>query len=152
MASDDDLTASALLRRYLEAGDAQDYPTFERVLAPAVRTHSPGGVETVGTDAQVAAWMAAHEGLDGLRHDVRDVVGEGEVAAARVRVSGVHNGPFLGVAPTGARVDVDQALFVRVESDRIAEIWEVVDTGAGLRQIGVLGDQVLSPGAGPAAP
>ena len=47
-----------------------------------------------------------------------------------------HNGPFLGVEATGARVDVDQALFVRVEAGRIAEMWEVVDTGSGLRQIG----------------
>ena len=74
------------------------------------------------------------------------------MAAARIRVSGVHNGRFLGVEPTGVRVDVDQALFIRVESHRIAEMWEVVDTGSGLRQIGVIGGQALSPGAEPTAP
>ena len=65
MTSENAATASALLRRYIEAGDSQDYSTLELVLAADVRTHSPGGVETLGTDAQIAAWGAAHEGLTG---------------------------------------------------------------------------------------
>jgi predicted ester cyclase len=55
----------------------------------------------------------------------------------------VHTGTFLGVPPTGATVEVDQALFARIENGRIDELWEIVDTGSGLRQLGVLGDQAL---------
>ena len=140
-------SADELLRQYVHAGDARDYSALKRLLDANVLTHSPGGVETIGIDGQIAAWSAAHKGLEELRHEVRDVVARGNTAAARIRVSGVHNGQFLGVDATGARVDVDQALFVRIESGRIAEMWEVVDTGSGLRQIGVIKDQILSPGA-----
>lgn len=139
--------AEHLLRQYVDAGDARDFSQLERLLAPDVLTHSPGGVEMVGIDDQTATWIAAHRGLDDLKHEICDVLAQDDTAAARIRVSGTHNGLFLGIAPTGARVVVDQALFVRVKSGRIAEMWEVVDTGSGLRQLGVLGDQHLSPGA-----
>lgn len=147
MSDEQEVSAGELLRQYLVAGDSRDLTKLEGLLAPDVITHSAGDVETVGLDSQIAAWTAAHHGLDDLRHEIRDLVGGGETAAARVRVSGTHNGRFLGVEPTGARMEVDQALFVRVASGHIAEVWEVVDTGSGLRQLGVLGDQTLSPGA-----
>ncbi len=141
-------SADEVLRQYLVAGDSRDFTKLEGLLATGLITHSPGDVKTVGLDSQIAAWTAAHQGLDDLRHEILGVVREGETAAAaRVRVSGTHNGPFLGIEPTGAQIEVDQALFVRVAGGRIAEIWEVVDTGSGLRQLGVLGDQTLSPGA-----
>ena len=147
MSGDPGNSADELLRRYVEAGDRQDYSEVESLLASDVVTHSPGGVEAVGVASQVAAWTAAHQGLHALTHEIHDVLGVGAVAAARIRVSGTHAGHFLGVAPTGARVDVDHGLFIRVEAGRIVEMWEVVDTGLALRQLGVLGDQPLSPGA-----
>lgn len=143
LTSNEGVSADELLRRYVHAGDARDYSALKQLLVANVLTHSPGGVETVGIDGQVAAWRAAHKGLDELRHRIREVVARGSTAAARIRVSGIHNGPFLGVEATGARVDVDQALFVRVEAGRIAEMWEVVGMGSGLRQIGVIEDQIL---------
>lgn len=68
------------------------------------------------------------------------------LTAARVRVIAIHHGPFLGVAATGNRLEVDQALFARVDGGRIVEMWEVVDTGSGLRQLGLLpATQLLGP-------
>jgi predicted ester cyclase len=135
-----------LVRDYLRAGDDQDYRAVAATLHADVLTHSPGGVTTSGVDANLAAWQAAHRGLDRLRHRVVAVVASGGEAAARVEVSGVHTGFFLGIAPTGACITVDQALFVRRAGTRIVEMWEVVDTGSGLQQLGVLGQQDLSPG------
>lgn len=143
--------AERLLREYVRAGDSRDYAALERLLHTAVITHSPGDLTTHGVEAQVTAWRAAHEGLDGLTHEIQAVIGSGDGAAARVRVHGVHTGCFLGLDPTGAPIEVDQALFVRVEASRIVEMWEIVDTGSGLRQLGALGDQPLSPGPGSTA-
>jgi predicted ester cyclase len=116
------------------------------LLDDRIVTRSRGGTERVGFEALRRSWAAAHKGLGDLRHDVQDVLVTGASAVARTVVTGVHSGPFLGVAGTGAVLRVEQALFVRVTSGRIAEIWEVVDTGAGLRQLGVLsGDRDQSP-------
>jgi predicted ester cyclase len=101
------------LRSYLAAGEARHFDEFSRVLHDGVVVHSPGGATYVGVDAQLAAWQAAHARL------------------------------FLGIGPTGHRLQVCQALFARVGAGRIQELWEVVDAGDGLRQLGVLADQSL---------
>ena len=46
----------------------------------------------------------------------------------------------MGIPATGREVEVDQALFARLKEGRISEMWEIVDTGTFLRQLGVLGD------------
>jgi predicted ester cyclase len=140
------MKADEVLRRYLVAGDVRDYDEIRRLVAADVITHSPGGARTDDADALIQSWVAAHEGLSGLDHAVADVLVDGSMAAARVRVSGTPAGTFLGLAPTGARVDVELGLFVRVESGRIVEMWEIADTGLALRQLGVVGEQSLAPG------
>ncbi len=134
-----------LLARYVTAGDRRDFTSMSVCVAESVVTHSPGGKQSVGFPQLRRSWEAAHEGLRDLRHDVQEVLVSGTAAAARIVVTGIHAGPFLGIGATGAVVRVEQALFIRVASARITELWEVVDTGSGLRQLGVLGDQPLSP-------
>lgn len=136
----------AVLRSYVAAGDSGNYSEMSRWLDEGVVAHSPGGVTIEGIEAHVASWAAAHAGLAGLRHEVQEVVAREQVAVARVVVTGTHRGTFLGIPATGRTVRVDQALFVHVDDDRIVELWEVVDTGTGLQQLGALSGQVLSPG------
>ncbi len=120
---------------------------MDAYLANDVVTHSPGGVEVVGLEANRASWSAARGGLRDLRHEVQAVLMSEDAIAARIVVTGIDVGPFLGIPATGASIRVDLALFVRVTSRRIAEMWEIVDTGTGLQQLGVLGKQSLSPGS-----
>ena len=134
---------ASLLVAYLEAGDSETYAALSDVLAPDIVTHAAGGSTLVGLDAQESAWRIAHQGLTQLRHRLIDVVHGSDVVAGRVLVTGVHTGTFLGIPPTGRRIEVDQALFARVRRGLICELWEIVDTGSGMRQLGVLGDQAL---------
>lgn len=135
---------ATVIRGYLTAGDSLDTDGLRRWLSPDVITHVAGGNTTHGLEPQLDAWEQAHEGLDKLRHDpLAVVVGESTVAA-RVEVSGVHTGVFLGIEPTGRSIHVDQGLFAIVSDGRIDELWEIVDTGAGFKQLGVLDEQALS--------
>lgn len=134
---------ASLLVAYVEAGDSKAYEALGDVLTRDIVTHTAGGSTLIGVDAQVSTWRTAHQGLSQLRHDVVDVVEGSGVVAGRVLVTGVHTGTFLGIPPTGRRIEVDQALFARVDGGRICELWEIVDTGSGLRQLGVLGDQAI---------
>lgn len=131
------------LRSYLAAGDARHFDEFARMLDDDVVVHSPGGITSVGISAQAATWQAAHAGLGDLRHTVEQLLVAGDAVAARVTVSGDHIGAFLGIQPSGNRLQVPQALFARVDAGRIQELWEVVDTGNGLRQLGALAHQSL---------
>jgi predicted ester cyclase len=53
-------------------------------------------------------------GFPDLHTKVEDIVAEGDRLAMRVILTGTQDGPFLGVAPTGKKVEVEQYHFVQV--------------------------------------
>jgi steroid delta-isomerase-like uncharacterized protein len=128
---------ASLLVRWVEAGDAGDLDAFDELLHPDVVVHAPLGLSTRGIESEKQAWRKAHAAFGELRHEVVDVVSSGDLLAARVQVTGRHDGEFLGVPATGRRFAIPQALFLRLEDGKAAEIWEIIDTALFLEQIGV---------------
>ncbi len=60
----------------------------------------------------------------------------GEWAAAFGRQEATHTGTFMGVAPTGKRVEIRYMDFWKVENDRITNNWVMVDFPHVLAQLG----------------
>src|SRR4028118_1208964 len=60
--------------------------------------------------------------------EIVQVVGEGDTVAGRFRCSGTHLGEFLGEAPTGRRMEVEEVFFLRAEGDRFEEFWGLEDS------------------------
>jgi len=58
---------------------------------------------------------------------VGEVVGQGDVAAARLTFSGQHQAELFGVPPTGRRMEYDGMAWMRMEGDRFAEFWVMGD-------------------------
>lgn len=61
----------------------------------------------------------------------------GEWAAAFGRQEATHSGVFMGVAPTGKRVDIRYMDFWKVENGKITDNWVMVDFPHVLAQLGV---------------
>ena len=61
----------------------------------------------------------------------------GEWAAAFGRQEATHSGTFMGVAPTGKRIDIRYMDFWKVEEGRITDNWVMVDFPHVLAQLGV---------------
>jgi predicted ester cyclase len=62
---------------------------------------------------------------------------DGEWAAAFGRQEATHSGEFMGVAPTGKRVEIRYMDFWKVVDGRIADNWVMVDFPHVLAQLGV---------------
>ncbi|MGR3485084.1 MAG: ester cyclase [Paracoccaceae bacterium] len=60
----------------------------------------------------------------------------GEWAAAFGRQEATHSGTFLGIPPTGKRVEIRYMDFWRVEDGRIADNWVSVDLAGVAAQLG----------------
>ena len=72
------------------------------------------------------------------REEVVQLVAEGDTVAGRFRCSGTHLGEFLGQAPTGKRMDVQEVFFLRAEGGRFVEFWGLEDSLGRMRQLGLL--------------
>jgi predicted ester cyclase len=66
------------------------------------------------------------------------LVAEGDTVAGRFTCSGTHQGEFLGEAPTGRRMEVEEVFFVRVENGRFVDFWGLEDSLGRMRQLGLL--------------
>ena len=68
-----------------------------------------------------------------------DVLVCGDKAVARVRATGTHQGEFIGIPPTGRRLDVQLIDIIRFDEDGLArEHWGVVDALAMMQQLGAI--------------
>ena len=72
------------------------------------------------------------------QEEIVELVAEGDTVAGRFRCSGTHRGEFLGEAPTGKRMDVEEVFFLRVKDGRFVDFWGLEDSLGRLRQLGLL--------------
>ena len=61
----------------------------------------------------------------------------GEWAAAFGRQEAIHSGQFMGIAPTGKKVEIRYMDFWKVEDGRISDNWVMVDFPHVMQQLGV---------------
>ena len=122
--------SSSVVSRWLAAGDAGDFDAFDELLHPDVVVHAPGGLSTTSAAAEKAVWRDARAAVPDLLHDVREVLVDGDVEMARVVVSGTLTADFGGVAATGRRFRIDQAVITHLRDGKVAEAWEIADLAA----------------------
>jgi len=64
-------------------------------------------------------------------------VAQGEWCAAFGRQEAVHSGPFMGIEPTGKRVEIRYMDFWKVVDGKIVDNWVMVDFPYVMQQLGV---------------
>lgn len=69
-------------------------------------------------------------------YHTEQMIAQGDWAAGFGHIEATHSGPFMGIAPTGARVRIPYMDFWRVAEGRIADNPVFVDFAAVLHQLG----------------
>ncbi|WP_309138840.1 ester cyclase [Haloterrigena gelatinilytica] len=77
------------------------------------------------------------EAFPDLRYEVEEYIAEGDKAAFWGRVTGTHEGMFMGVAPTGNEIDIMGIGVIRVEDGKVAERWANFDLFGMFQQLGI---------------
>lgn len=89
-----------------------------------------------GTDA----WRKHAEILSSAFPDIHvkieDIFATEDKVAVRVRISGTHAGEFLGIQPTGKKIEYESNELYRVADGKIAEEWICSDMLTLMAQIG----------------
>ena len=127
------------IRRLFDLINAGDIDGFGRQLADdfAEREHLPGFPPTKAGVIQYFQMLRA--AFPDMRMVTEDVIASGDKAVARVRVTGTHQGPFMGMPATGKRIEVSLIDIIRFGDDGHArEHWGIVDQLAMMQQLGAL--------------
>jgi len=127
------------IQRLYDLINAGDIDGFGRQLADdfVEREEIPGLPPTKDGVVQYFRIMLA--AFPDMRMDVQDSFASGDKAVARLRISGTHQGEFMGIPATGKPVSVNLIDITRFGDDGLArEHWGVADLLAMMQQIGVI--------------
>lgn len=115
----------AMVRRMVEAINAgEEYAAVEELFTPRVARR----VKRLFAEFR-SAFPDWHE-------EIVELVAEGSTVAGRFRCSGTHLGKFLGEAPTGRRMEVEEVFFLQVQDGRFVDFWGLEDSLGRMRQLG----------------
>ena len=124
------------VRRIVEqAINKGEMDVVDEVISENYIYHVPDN-EVVGPDGfklYVAMMRAA---LPDLQMTINAMVAEGDLVASRFTITGTHQGHFMGVAPTGNKVTISEAIFIRFEEGKEVEAWPYTDTFSIYQQLG----------------
>jgi predicted ester cyclase len=123
--------------RWLSAGDSGDVDAFDDLLHPDAVIHAPAGLSTTSAHAEKQVWREALAAMPDLRHEVQEVVVEGDVEMARVIVTGTMSATFGGISGSGRSFQMDQAVIVHLRDGKVVEAWEIADIAALRAQVDV---------------
>lgn len=131
---------AAAMRRLYELISAGDIDGFgEHVAEDFVEHQENPGFERskAGVTRMFRMFRAA---FPDLRMEAEDVLVDGDKVVARVRVTGTHQGAFMGMPATGKFVDVQLIDIIRFGHDGLArEHWGVFDALGMMQQLGAIG-------------
>ncbi|MBI4204678.1 MAG: ester cyclase [Betaproteobacteria bacterium] len=130
---------AATMRRLYDLINAGDIDGFGALLADNFVDHEavPGLAPTKdGVTAFFRMYIAAFPDLCMIPEDV---IASGDKVVARARATGTHKGEFMGMSPTGRRVEVQLIDIIRFGDDgRAREHWGVFDQLAMMQQLGAI--------------
>ena len=104
-----------------------DLAIASEILHPDVSFRGSVGLAAVGRSEVCDYVTMVTTALSDYRCDVEALIDQGRSAAAKVRFSGLHSGSFLGVPPTGRRIEWVGAAFFVEEDDMLRDIWVLGD-------------------------
>lgn len=112
------------------------------VYAEDVVEHGFMGQTTESREEGTEQMKLLHLAFPDFKAEVLDIIGEDDTVAMRVKLSGTHKGPFMGIDPTGKSFEVENMVFTRIEDGKIAERWLQPDTVGMLTQLGIDPEQL----------
>jgi C-1 hydroxylase len=123
----------AVVRGWIEAYNNRNLD-FDKFIAPDYVDHT-NKVDVEGVkklfDMGLIAFPDWHE-------TVEDIIAEGDKVWVFLSYSGTHKGMFMGLAPTGNRIETKAVDIYRVVNGKLAEYWTVTDKLNIFKQVGAV--------------
>ena len=115
-----------------------DLSVMDELVAEDFLDHSALPGTPPGREGAKAFVRVFHAGFPDLSLTNEDIIGEGDKVVHHYVLRGTHEGEFMGIPPTGNRIEVHGIDELRVSDGKIVERWGQVDQLALMQQLGVV--------------
>ncbi|MFJ8082200.1 ester cyclase [Streptomyces sp. NPDC096205] len=131
-------TNKALVRRFFEEVlNGRNMEVIDELVAADYQEHDPFPGQREGREGLKDRMTMLIEGL-APTFTIDDLIAEGDRVVIRWTNSATHSGTFLGIPPTGRSCRFAGIDIFRMDGDRLAEHWHVVDQLSMLQQLELL--------------
>jgi predicted ester cyclase len=103
-------------------------------LDAAAELFAPDHVEDAKQEA-----ANVRRGFPDLESTIEDLIAERDKIVAHWRAQATHRGEYMGIPPSGNRVNFTGISIYRIEGGKIAESWGVSDLLGMMQQLGAVG-------------
>jgi len=127
------------MRRTYERIGAGDITGFGELVADDFIEHEGGPGLPPTKEGTLEFFRILLAAFPDMRMDVEDLIASEDKTVARVKVTATHQGEFMGVPPTGTRVEVQLIDIMRFDdAGLVCEHWGVTDMLSLMQQLGVV--------------
>jgi steroid delta-isomerase-like uncharacterized protein len=85
----------------------------------------------------VSGWLMS---FPDLRFCIEQMIADRDRVVSHLVMEGTHQGTWMGISPTGTRVQIRMITIHRIADSKIAEDWVMVESLGFFQQLGVLAD------------
>ena len=121
----------SLYLSYLKYCNEHDFDRMASFYTPTIKVNDVP-MDPSAVTAQFAPLISA---FPDWHWDMRHIVVDDDNIVVHFTVTGTHRGAFQGVEATGRRVTVSEFTLYHLEDGKFAEVWDLVDMDALMRQI-----------------
>ena len=131
--------AAVVARKVEEAWRDENLDALDDLIAEDFVAHTPGSERFKGLAEAKEAHRQSLRAFPDRKNVIEDVVGEGDRAFARVRMTGTNTGglPWFGIPANGQKVDVEWITEFRVQDGKVVETWGQMDLMTMMQQLGM---------------
>jgi len=113
-----------------------DVDALDEVLAPEFVYHQLGAPPDLESYKRFFAMFRL--ACPDMSQTVQDMIVEGDKVVDRLRWQATHQGPFMGIPPSGNPLTVTEIHINRIAGGRIVERWTEVDRLSLMQQLGAI--------------
>lgn len=130
-----------LLRRWFdEIWNRGNVDAADELLAPGATLHETAvggdGIQKLSDFKAMA--RALLRAIPDIHFELETTMQDGDLAAARVTVTGTHSGPGLGPQPTGRSFRITGMVMIRTSDGQTVEGWSSFDMLGLYEQLGIV--------------
>jgi predicted ester cyclase len=126
----------ALVRRRFESLDQGNFAILDEIFQPSYQLNVPGLAGPLSLDQTRRLYRMMYEGFPDLNHNIIEQVAAEDKVVTRWVATGTHKGSFMGVAPTGKKVEYAGINIYTIEHRKFAQSQVNWDLLSLFKQIG----------------
>ena len=131
-----DATKAVVRRNTEEVQSRGNFAVFEELFADDFVDHTPQPNMTPNKDGVRDLYHRLRAAFPDFHADIHWQAADGELVTTYKTYHGTHEGMFLGMAPTGRKIQFETVDVMRVRNGKITDHWGVANLFSLMQQLG----------------